>query len=193
MPEEIELNTEDIDERVHEAVERKSDWLLKAIALTTAFLATIAAVAALRAGATVNEALIVKSEASRLQSEAADQWAYYQSKGIKSAVQEASRAAWLAAGKEPPANLDAAMKQFWNEQGEIEKIARAKERERDRKSAEGDRLFEQHHRYAISVAIFQMAIALGAVAALTRLLLVWFGSLILGFGGTALFLATWLQ
>ncbi len=193
MPEEIELNTEDVDERVHEAVERRADWLLKAIALTTAVLATIAAVAALRAGATVNEALMLKTEAARLQSEAADQWAYYQAKGIKSAVQEASRAAWLAAGKEPPANVDAAIKQFWNEQGEIEKIARAKERDRDVKSAEGDRLFDQHHRYAMSVAIFQMAIALGAVAALTRLRWVWIGSLILGFGGTAIFLATWLR
>jgi len=193
VPEEIELNTEDVDERVHEAVERRADWLLKAIALTTAVLATIAAVAALRAGATVNEALMLKTEAARLQSEAADQWAYYQAKGIKSAVQEASRAAWLAAGKEPPANVDAAIKQFWNEQGEIEKIARAKERDRDVKSAEGDRLFDQHHRYAMSVAIFQMAIALGAVAALTRLRWVWIGSLILGFGGTAIFLATWLR
>jgi len=136
---------------------------------------------------------MLKAEATRLQSEAADQWAYYQAKGIKAAVQEASQTAWLAAGKEPPANLEAAVKKYGAEQREIEKIAREKERERNIKPAEGDRLFDQHHRYAIGVAIFQMAIALGAVAALTRLRLVWIGSLILGFGGIVLFLATWIQ
>jgi hypothetical protein len=193
VPEEMEVDTENIHETVHEAIERESDWLLKAIALTTAFLATLAAVAALRAGATVNEALMLKSEATRFQAEAADQWAYYQAKGIKAAVQEASRTAWLAAGKEPPANFEATIKKYGDEQREIEKIAREKERERNAKSSEGDRLFNQHHRLAISVAIFQMAIALGAVAALTRLRLVWIGSLVLGFCSTAVLIATWFQ
>ena len=39
---------------------------------------------------------MLKTEAARLQAEAAGQWTYYQTKGIKAAVQEASRAAWLA-------------------------------------------------------------------------------------------------
>ena len=163
MPEEMEVETEKVDEIVHEAIEREGARLLRAIALTTALLATLAAVAALRAGATVNEALMVKAEATRLQAEAADQWAYYQAKAIKAAVQEASRAAWLAVGKEPPAKFEAAIKKYGEEQREIEKIARQKEHERDMKSIEGDQLFNQHHRYAISVAIFQVAIALGAV------------------------------
>jgi hypothetical protein len=193
VPEEMEVETEKVDEIVHEAIEREGAWLLRAIALTTALLATLAAVAALRAGATVNEALMVKAEATRLQAEAADQWAYYQAKAIKAAVQEASRTAWLAVGKEPPAKFEGAIKKYGEEQREIEKIARQKEHERDMKSTEGDQLFNQHHRYAISVAIFQVSIALGAVAALTRLRLVWIGSLILGLSSTALLLAAWFQ
>jgi len=193
VPDEMEVGTEKVDEIVHEAIEREGAWLLKAIALTTALFATLAALASLRAGATVNEALMRKSEASRLQAEAADQWAYYQAKGIKTAVQEASRTAWLAIGKEPPVEFKAAAKRYGEEQREIEKIARQKERERDAKSAEGDQLFDQHHRYANSVAIFQVAITLGAVAALTRVRLVWIGSLILGLSGTALVVAAWLR
>ena len=193
MPDEVEVETEDVHETVHEAIEREGSWLLKAIALTTALFATVAAIAALRASATVNEALMLKAEATRLQAEAADQWSYYQAKGIKAAVQEASRAAWLANGKEPPADFKAAANRYGEEQRAIEKIARQKERERDAKSAEGDQLFELHHRYAITVAIFQMAIALGAVAALTRLRLLWVGSLILGLSSTALLLAAWFQ
>lgn len=193
MPEEVEVEAEDLHETVHEAIEREGNWLLKAIALTTALLATLAALAALKAGSTVNEALMLKAEASRLQAEAMDQWAYYQAKGIKAAVQEASRTAWLALGKEPPVEFKSAATRYGAEQREIEKIARQKERERDGKSGEGDQLFNQHHRYAISVAIFQVAIALGAVAALTRMNLVWFGSLVLGLTATALLLATWMQ
>ena len=37
------------------------------------------------------------------QANALDQWSYYQAKGIKAAVAEASRTAWLAIAKEPPA------------------------------------------------------------------------------------------
>jgi hypothetical protein len=191
VPEEMEVETQDIHETVHEAIEREGSWLLKAIALTTALLATLAAVAALKASATVNEALMLKTEAGKLQAEAADQWAYYQAKGIKAAVQEASRAAWLAMGKEPPPDFKVAARRYEGEQREIEKIARQKERERDTKSAEGDHLFDVHHRYAVSVAIFQVAIALGAVAALTRLKPVWMGSLVLGVASTAVLIATW--
>jgi hypothetical protein len=39
----------------------------------------------------VNEALVLKTEAGRLQAEASDQWTYYQAKGVKASVQEASR------------------------------------------------------------------------------------------------------
>ena len=96
-------------------------------------------------------------------------------------------------GKEPPPDFEVAARRYEDQQREIEKIARQEERERDAKSAEGDHLFDRHHRYAISVAIFQVAIALGAVAALTRLKLVWIGSLVLGVGSTAVLIATWFQ
>src|SRR5216117_2971947 len=99
MPEEPELDTDRLQEHIQEP---PSGALLRNIALTTAVLAALGAVAALRAGGTVNEALVLKTEAGRLQSEASDQWAYYQAKGIKAAVQEASMTAWTAAGKEAP-------------------------------------------------------------------------------------------
>jgi hypothetical protein len=70
-------------------------------------LAALAAIASLYAGATVNEALVLKTEATRLQAEASDQWAYYQAKGIKAAVAEASGTAWAAIGKPVPAQFAA--------------------------------------------------------------------------------------
>src|SRR5512137_1521243 len=105
MPEGPEVETEKLHEAIHEELEREGGKLLKVIALTTALLAALAALASLRAGATVNEALALKTEATRLQAEASDQWAYYQAKGLKAAVAEAAAAAYSAAGKEPPAEL----------------------------------------------------------------------------------------
>jgi Domain of unknown function (DUF4337) len=190
VPEEIEIDTDTLDEKIHEELEREGGTLLKMIALTTAIFAALAAVAALLAGGTVNEALVLKTEATRLQAEASDQWAAYQAKGIKSAIQLASESTWAALGKKPPASFSEERQRYAREQAELARIAREKELERDRKSAEADHLLHQHHRFANSVALFQVAIALGAVAALTRVRLVWYGSMVVGLSGAGLFLTT---
>ena len=188
MPEEPELNIDKLHEEIHEEVEREGGVLLKAIALTTALFAALAAVAALLAGGTINEALVLKTEATRLQAEASDQWAAYQAKGIKSGLQEAAASAWIALGKAPPPSIDNERRRYGREQADLAKVAHAKERERDQKDSEADHLLHRHHHFANSVALFQVAIALGAVAALTRIKLVWYGSIVLGLSGAALFL-----
>jgi hypothetical protein len=190
MPEGPEVETERLHETIHEQVEHEGGAFLKRIALTTALFAAIAAIAALKAGATVNEALVLKTEATRLQAEASDQWAYYQAKGVKAAVAEASRTSWLAIAKEPPAEYADKQKRYAEEQTEIQKKARELEKERDAKSAEADHLLHRHHGFANAVALFQVSIALGAVAALTKSRPVWFGSLALGGAATVLFAAT---
>ncbi|MEP6768596.1 MAG: DUF4337 family protein [Acidobacteriota bacterium] len=187
MPEGPEIETERLTEAIHEEVEKEGGGLLRSIALSTALFAALAAIAALRAGATVNQALVLKTEATRLQAEASDQWAYYQAKGIKGAVAEASRTSWLAIAKDAPPEYAANEKRYKAEQEEISKKAKEKEKERDAKSAEADHLLHLHHRFANAVALFQVSIALGAVAALTRNRLVWGGSLALGAAAAVLF------
>ncbi len=185
MPEEPEVETERVRESIVE--HGGTDRLLKIIALSTALLAACAAIAALQSGAAVNEALVLKAESTRLQAEASDQWAYYQAKGIKAAIQEASRTAWLANGKEVPAGYDAAQARYASEQEEIKRAAQAKERERDARSEEADHLLHRHHGFANAVALMQVAIALGAVAALSRVRPIWYGSLLVGAAGLAIF------
>jgi hypothetical protein len=193
MPEGPEVPTETLTEEIREKFEHEGGALLKRIALSTALFAALAAIAALKAGATVNKALVLKTEAARLQAEASDQWAYYQAKGIKAATAEAARTSWLAIAKEPPAEYAEKQKRYGEEQKEIEKKAREKEKERDEKSREADELLHHHHGYANSVALFQVSIALGAVAALTKNRPIWAGSLLLGVAATVLFAATVLR
>jgi len=90
MPESPDIDTDKLREAVHEELGREGGGFLRRIALTTAVLAAVAAIAALKAGSTANEALVLKTEATRLQAEASDQWAYYQAKGIKLAVAQAT-------------------------------------------------------------------------------------------------------
>jgi len=129
----------------------------------------------------------VKTDATRLQAQASDQWAYYQAKGIKGAVEEATRAAWQAANKTPPEILEQTAQRYAREQEGIKKQAEEKERERDEKSKEADQLLARHHGFANAVALFQIAIALGAVAALTHTRTVWLGSMVVGAVAIVLF------
>ncbi len=192
MPHEPEVETERVREAIEDRLEhdQKSVGLLRPIAVTTAILAAVAAVAALQSGAAVNSALILKTEATRLQAEASDQWTYYQAKGIKAAIEAATSSAWLAAGRQPPSTHEAETRRYAAEQEEIKRAAEEKEHQRDEKSREADHLLHKHHRFVDAVALMQVSIALGAVAALTRIRLVWLGSLTVGGSGIALFVLT---
>ncbi|HJV35840.1 DUF4337 domain-containing protein [Geomonas sp.] len=188
MPEGPEVELDKQHETIHEEFEKEGGSFLKQISLTTAVLAVLAALASLQAGTTVNMALALRTEAVQLQSQASDQWSYYQAKGIKSAVQEASRSAWLAVGKEPPLGFEDKMKRYQEEQVEISNKAKEKEKERDERMRESEHLLHKHHGFAKSVTLFQVSIALGAVAALTRSRSVWVGSLLAGAAGLVLFI-----
>jgi Domain of unknown function (DUF4337) len=189
MPEEIEVDTDKLRETIDEEFERSDSGaakLIRWIALTTAILAALAAIASLEAGATVNEALVLKTESTRLQSQASDQWAYYQAKGIKADVVQASATSWTAASKTPPPEIANQFARYSAQQDTIREKAKELESERDAKSHEADELLERHHHYAGAVALFQVAIALGAIAALTRVTPVWVASLLVGGAGIVL-------
>jgi len=187
MPEEIEVDTDSLRESIDREIERQSGGLLRTIALTTALFAALAALASLEAGGTVNEALALKTEATRLQAEASDQWSYYQAKGLKAAVADAQKNIWLALDKTPPADLATNAARYLDDQKTSREKAEALEHERDAKTDESNALMHRHHYFADAVALLQVAIALGAIAALTRRRAAWVGSAILGVIGCGLF------
>jgi len=193
MPEMPEVDTDKLREAIHEKMEADGGSFVKHVALTTALLAAVAAIAALFAGSTVNEALVLKNEATRLQAEASDQWAYYQAKGIKSAIQDSIASSWAASGRAAPASVVSAKQKYEREQQSIQEKARELERERDRKSSEADHLLHRHHAFAASVALFQVAIALGAVAVLARVRLVWLASIVGGCAGVGFLIAAYVR
>ena len=190
MPEEIEFDTDKLRETIDHEIERSDGSLLRLVALTTAIFAAVTAVVSLHAGSTVNEALVLKSEATQLQARASDQWAYYQAKGIKGAIASSAATVYAAAGHATPDSLRQVPARYAADQVNIQAEARKLEAERDAKSAEADALLAAHHHLAFAVALLQVAIALGAVAALTRQRVALALSALSGVAGIALALWT---
>lgn len=187
MPEAPEVDTDKLREAIDEEIEKEGGTLLRTIALSTAVFAALAAIASLKAGGSANEALVLKTVATRLQAEASDKWSYYQAKNLKATVTELSKNTWLALDKTPPEDLTNSLDKYAEDQRKASDEATALEHERDAKSEEADHLMHGHHFFAQSVALLQVAIALGAVAALTRKRIVWFGSVLLGVAGGGFF------
>ena len=160
--EEAEVPLEHLHEHTQHAAEHGGPSWISGVALSTAILAVLAAIAGLLSGARVNEAMMS-------QIEAANRWSYYQAKGIKAAVLDAKVTLGNAASE---ADKEKAAR-YVEEQGEIQKEAREKE-------TEAKRDFHQHEVFARAVTMFQIAIAIAAISALTKKRRYWFVSL--GFG-----------
>ncbi len=198
MPEDVEIEANELQETLEEMreeraererAERQSAWT-RWISLSTALLAVIAAVASLQSGSLVNEALAVKNDAVLKQAQASDQWAYYQAKGIKSNIAEQTA---ILLGANPAQSAEAAKgkqeaERYKEDQKEISAQAQELEKKRDEENAESGKLMERHHIFAYSVTFTQVAIALSAVAALTKRKPVWYFSLLIGVAGLIVFL-----
>jgi hypothetical protein len=169
--EELEVPTEHLHEKIHEVAEeeKKEKWLLY-VALSTAFIAVLAAVAGLLGGHHSNEAMIDQIRES-------DAWAAYQSKSIKSEINASTAKILSAIGKNEliPENKEATAR-YKHDKDSISTVAK------EYKKSSGDHL-EKHVSFAKSVTIFQIAIAISAIAILTRRKLLWYISLLFASGG----------
>jgi hypothetical protein len=181
---EEEFETTEFKERMDEAAEhaleaaedRRSRWIVY-LSFATAVIAVFAAIAALESGAYSNEALMQKNDALLAQTKASDQWAYYQAKSVKSAVYAAQAAAAKTSNPELAAKDEAEANRYADEEQEIRKTAAELESEVKKETESSNRSMEHHHRFAFAVTMFQISIALSAVAALSRQKPVWFAGL----------------
>ena len=160
--EEAEVPLEHLHEHIHHRAEHGGEKWISWVALSTTVLAVLAAIAALLSGNRANEAIMK-------QIESADQWAFYQAKGIKVAVLDAKMSLTSSTSD---ADREKAAK-YSEEQNEIQKEAREKE-------AEAKTKFHQHEVFARGVTLFQVEIAIAAISALTKRRRYWLVSMIMG-------------
>jgi hypothetical protein len=167
--EEPEVPLEHLHEELHHhATESREGWIM-GVALSSALLASLAAVVSMSAGHYSTEAMVS-------QIESANQWSYFQSKSIKEAQLKSKTEVLEALGK-PLSDTDKAKAVEYR--GDKEQI-QAKAEELG-KEAQHD--LKVHHMLSRSVTMCQIAIAVGAISVLTKKRPFWFVSLAFGVGG----------
>ena len=161
----LEHLQEHVERHAHASGEQWVSW----VALSTAILAAFAAVCSLLAGFHANEAMINEIES-------ANQWAFYQAKGIKSSVVDTRLELLKALGKATDPADAAKLAEYAREQKEI----RAEAEQRQTKAQSH---LHQHVILARGVTMFQISIAVSAISALTRKRRFWFVGLAFGMIG----------
>ena len=163
--EEPEVPTEHLHEEMHEHAGRGERWTL-GVALSSAILASLAAVSSLNAGHYANEAMIA-------QIESANQWSYYQAKSIKEAQLRSKMDILEALGKPAVAADQRKFAQYEDDKEKSQKKA-------DSLEHEAKHFLRTHQVLARSVTMFQVAIAVGAISVLTKRRKFWLVSLCFG-------------
>ncbi len=149
----------------HAAEHGAGDRFSGRIAVTTAILATIGALFSYQGGATQAAAQLAKNDAAIRKTEAANQWNYYQAKSNKQNLSELA-AAIVVTDKQDGYRAESS--RYKGEKAEIQKAAERLEAESKGFDARSDALMHEHHRWAQATTFLQIAIALSAIALLTR-------------------------
>jgi len=163
--EKAEVPLEHLQEQVHHKAEHSGETWISWVALSTAILAVLAAIAGLLSGQHANEAMMNQIESS-------DQWNYYQAKSIRASVLDAK----ISLSGVPNESDQSKRDRYEKEQEQIKSEA-------ERKEAAAKSNFHKHEVFARGVTMFQIAIAIAAISALTNRRHFWMVSLLFGIVG----------
>lgn len=153
------------DHEVEHAAQHEPTGMAGQIAVVTAVIATIGALFAYEGGATQANAGLLKNDAAIKKTEASNQWNYYQAKSSKQNLSEL--ALELVPEARKPFYQDE-IKRYKAEKAEIKTAAdklEAEAKDFDERSAAQ---MHQHHRWAQATTALQVAIAMAAIALLTK-------------------------
>ena len=151
------------------------------LAVATAIIATVGALFAYMGGLTQANAGLFKNDAAIKKTEASNQWNYYQAKSSKQNMAE------LAVALVPDERQERWRKEaerYNGEKAEIKTAADKLETEAKAWDQRSDEQMHQHHRWAQATTVLQIAIALAAIALLTRKK--WFEYAMFGLAGIGL-------
>ena len=142
-----------------------SGGMINQIAMYTDIIATVGAIFSYMGGSTQANAGLYKNNAAIKKTEASNQWNYFQAKSTKQSLAELARD---LAPEDKKATYLAKVERYEKEKAEIKVNAEKLEalsQEWDQKS---DEQMHQHHRWAQATTTLQVAIAMAAIALLTR-------------------------
>ena len=149
----------------HAAKHGNKDSFASRIAAVTAILATIGAIFSYMGGATQANTMLYKNNAAIKKTEASNQWNYYQAKSSKQNLSELAKTLTPASKKE---FYTKEIERYKLEKAEIKKDADRLEAEVISWDKKSDAQLHEHHRWAQATTALQIAIALSAIALLSR-------------------------
>jgi len=164
MSEEFEVRGAHED-RMDEAAEREPKGMAGQLAVVTAVLATVGAMFSYMAGATQADAGLMKNNAAIKKTEASNQWNFYQAKSSKQNLSELGLNLSDDAHK---AFFAQEAKRYDSEKTEIKLAAEKLEKESTAFDDASEAQMHQHHRWAQATTALQIAIAMAAMALLTK-------------------------
>jgi Domain of unknown function (DUF4337) len=170
------------EHHAQELIERGERELLGLVPLLAAVLAVLAGLSSLYGGRLGERILTQRTEAVLHEVAASDTWAQYQAESLKGHLYEIS--ATTNAGP-AGAGLRAKAKQYRGEQGALREQARRLERDRDAALLASATSERRKAGFDVAVALYEIAIVLTSVAALTRR--PWLMGLAVVLGATAVF------
>jgi len=135
------------------------------IAMFTAIIATVGAIFGYMGGATQAAAGLYKNDAAIKKTEAANQWNYYQAKSSKQNLMELALELAPASKAE---HYQAQIERYKTEKADIKTGAEKLEAQSKEFDEMSEAQMHQHHRWAQATTVLQVAIALAAIALLTR-------------------------
>ena len=153
------------DHELEHAAHGAGDAFAGTIAVITAILATVGALFAYMGGLTQAEAGLFKNNAAIKKTEASNQWNYYQAKSSK---QNLAELAIELAPESRRAFYADEIKRYKGEKDVIKRDAEKLEKASDEWSQKSDEQIHQHHRWAQATTALQIAIAMAAIALLTK-------------------------
>ncbi|SDN33570.1 protein of unknown function [Paenibacillus sp. yr247] len=197
--EKVEEEIREIEER-----ERKQDKAEKdrskfnnIIAVTISIYAVLTAYVGLNESQVTTDTLLEMDNVVLLQSQASDQWAYYQAKGIKEEIFLSQSKSLAASGnpltKEIQSEFDANVKKYDKEKKDINEKATELEKSRDEKIKETAVLVKKHHKAGVALTLLQISIVLASVSSLLRKKPLWYASISTSTVGVIYFLTSFLQ
>jgi Na+/glutamate symporter len=135
------------------------------IALFTAIIATVGAMFGYMGGATQANAGLYKNNAAIKKTEASNQWNFYQAKSGK---QNLSELAMEVVPAERKKFYEDEIARYKTEKSDVKKEAEKLETEYKEWDKKSDDEMHLHHRWAQATTVLQIAIALAAIALLTK-------------------------
>jgi hypothetical protein len=165
---------EEVMEEIKHHEEEREGWL-SYISLSTAIIAIVTALVGLYESQITAKTILTKNEAVLYQSQASDQWNFYQAKSVKSHIYAVNAELY----PDKAEDFKKKVATYKQEQDDIKAEAIKLEAMKEHSNHESEHYYHKHHILSFAITFLQISIALASISALTRNKKVWTGSLVL--------------